>query len=394
MKKEPTYEGAKEYGTPEAVIPQEVELYLLNQNGYGYEDEDGYPVSQRDDSTLLQMGVTYSPMAIRAMTQTLVHGLFIDPELPKLTIESPQFKYNALAYAYFCGFISLEEFNGKKPIRGDYPQTWGELYWTSETRGNMAKVFGTIESALIDKERNHPNKKLLLLNGTWNGIPHPGHVFAVTDALNYIERYDNIPREEVYVLVVGDSNDSIWMQDKPAFMSSQIRLSLMSYLPFIDAVALSNFEGHEDVDQYWMSKILLAQPDYLTVEVGWDNSNGEYEMVKGQKFRQRQAIAVGAKQIPQVRSGMSLLNKSEISEGMDDWMWNNSMSSTGLRHSDIMGPDGQDFPFTNPYDRLFIKKDIYQAQGWPSNWFNISPNGLIRSSRTFVQPGNEKILKI
>lgn len=379
---------AVSYIPPESISPEShqssydnLHIWLANQPGNSVtstlENGEERYLEVVDDLTLFHLGGRLSPRAIRTMILSSIYGFPLESEdgdTKLIKSPSPQFAHNAYMYGLFCNFLQEEDLDLNPESWTDDAPHYSNLltdpshtYILEDDPRVRNKVFGSMETAIAWKEVYAPNKKLLILNGKWNGFPHPGYLFAVYDSLRWIQLQLDIKREDIFVLVVGDTNALIDIQDMRAFSDTMTRLSLMSYFPFIDAVAPADLPLDAkdfSFDDYWLKKMNRAKPDFLPVEYGVDQ-NGEIEVVD--EFRLIQAKSVGAIPVPGIREGRGVLGDSGLAKDINRSIpqERRPITSNSLRLDDV----SKGYASDAPYQRFSFLKSQFHKNGWNPQWF-------------------------
>jgi len=142
-----------------------------------------------DNFQPLHAGVRYSPELMRAMTKALTYG--IRSETQEFIAPNPVYWANVFAYSWLHDFITDEEMpilGGQMPIEGSMPQTEIDFYAFHDDPRLRNIVTGSIDAIatrLTDKKAAMlaagQDPKVVFFHGKWNGVPHIGHLFLITD---------------------------------------------------------------------------------------------------------------------------------------------------------------------------------------------------------------------
>src|SRR3989339_1040624 len=169
----PELQKAIDKGYPEAIVPEETVIWLM-----GYENEI-------DDLSLIKLGYRFSPQAIRSMALALSNGIFTQEGY--YPPPNPQFRQNVASYAYFNDFINCQEYGQLargRAIYGNLPQEESGLWIGPGARLISNSVHPTMEEVgviLEARRKENPDLKVVLLDGKFNGVPHPGYFMLFKD---------------------------------------------------------------------------------------------------------------------------------------------------------------------------------------------------------------------
>lgn len=149
-----------------------------------------------------------------------------------------------------------------------------------------------------------------------------------------------LKEKDIILVVACDSNKDIELTDSAPFLTTAWRISILSYLPYLDYICSSgDFERIEDADSHWAYKYKALRPDFVDIEEG-----GEYAEKKAQR-----TIEAGAKPLYHHRETQYLPGPGQI------------LSSSSI-HAGNVGDmqDGHraDWNYTNPYLHLLTIKQI------------------------------------
>lgn len=343
----PELKHAIESGYPEAYVPDEVVAWLM-----GFENEI-------DDLSAVKLGFRFSPQAVRAMTLALANGIFTEEGY--YGPPNSQFRQNVASYGYFNDFITKEDYEllaQGKGIRGNLPQEESDIWIGPKARLISNSVYATIDEVALrvdEKRKENRNTKVVLFDGKWNGVPHPGYFFLFKDTVNELMLTEKVDPEDLVFVVACASDNYIRLAGGRPFLNTLWRISLMSYLPWVDYVCASGDSDIEDIHRHWIYKTQVLWPDYISVE-------------ENHPFRERkfvQAKAAGVRVLTHRRAGMYYPIKvgSPSLERIDG-----PEISSGHLSEGIVGRQTE-FSYSNPYAHLFTVKGIRDQLYGKRDWF-------------------------
>jgi len=343
----PELQKAIDKGYPEAIVPEETVIWLM-----GYENEI-------DDLSLIKLGYRFSPQAIRSMALALSNGIFTQEGY--YPPPNPQFRQNVASYAYFNDFINYQEYGQLargRAIYGNLPQEESGLWIGPGARLISNSVHPTMEEVgviLEARRKENPDLKVVLLDGKFNGVPHPGYFMLFKDIVQELVNEENVAPENLVFVVACATNSYIRSIGDIPFLNSLSRMSLISYMPWPDYVCSS---GEFELDKglkHWIYKTQIIAPDYYSIQ--------EDHFLKESKIIQ--ARAAGAKILTHKRTGMYF--PTEVGSTSMTHLEGPEVSSSGL----LQGTVGRktEFSYSNPYAHLFAVKQIRDELYGKRNWF-------------------------
>jgi hypothetical protein len=223
-----------------------------------------------DDYTALLAGQRISPKAVRTLIASLVNGSI---ENIALMNAGSQRERSALAYGDLSDIISSEEYNAfftnGEPITGNLVEREEELFIGKDYEERIgSRVFGSVEDMAkeiaVFKETN-PNKKIILLHGKWNGIPHAGYFWAMADIFSdkYSGSYYNL--KDLCYVIICDNNASMESFGASPFLNTAWRVSMMSYMPLVRFVAPVDTITPKTADDIYTRHYQTISPDCVNI---------------------------------------------------------------------------------------------------------------------------------
>lgn len=254
---------ATEAGYPEAYVPPEVLESLVNKD------------ELEDDLSLLKLGCRISPKGLRTTIFAAANGFYTEDGY-HLPFDTFQTRTSALLYGYFCDLFSKPEFDdllhGKK-LTENLASSPGDMVAGPVHQVLGSRVYPTLEEVALDIERrkkDNPELKTIFIHGRWNNVPHPGHIFSSREIYSSVSNFYNIPENNLVIIVSCDNNSLIRASHTTPFLNTLWRVSMMSYIPWVDYVCPSgDFIGvsyNKDVDRHWAHKYQILKPDFVNVD--------------------------------------------------------------------------------------------------------------------------------
>lgn len=227
---------------------------------------------EEDDYSNLLAGSRMSPKAVRTLIAAIWNGS--DQLIDGTNQLSDQFRWSALLYGYYCDMITPEEFEAclqGNRIKGNFIESEADMFVDHpfDNAGNI--VFGSIQQVheYLQEERTvNPNLQVVLAHGKWNGIPHQGHIFCVSQlAAEINKRGYVIDPQNLRIVVLAETNSLIKEFGSNPFLNTIWRVSLMSYVDEVDIIAPSGeYNARPEVaNAYWMEVYRLLWPNFVNV---------------------------------------------------------------------------------------------------------------------------------
>lgn len=338
-------------GYPEAIVPEVVQAWYKGKHK-----------EINDLRTIIGQGYRYSPKAMRSMTLALANGIYTDTGKGYYGPPNQQFRHNVASYAYFNDFITYEEYvqlvRDGKALRSNLPQEEFELWSGPDAPFIHNSVHPTMEGVgaiLEERRRQNPNIKVALFDGKFNGIPHPGYFILFSSAVERLMNQEKIRPENLIFVVACANNNYISQTGSMPFLDTVSRMSLMSYLPWIDYVCHSGEYTLDTALTHWIYKIQNIAPDYYMIE-------NDHPLKDKKIF---QAITAGAKILTHGRAGIDF--PTEIGSSLKRRFPGPEISSGGI----LAGTVGieSEISYSNPYARLFAIKNARDMQYGKRDWF-------------------------
>ncbi|MBN2016188.1 hypothetical protein JW766_05130 [Candidatus Dojkabacteria bacterium] len=342
----PELQAARERGLPEVLLPDGVVNWFEGQDSY------------IDDLSLLRLAGRYSPMAVRAIVLACAVGVHTEKGFfPPL---SRQFSWNAAFYGYFNDFLTWEEFqilSVGKAIHGHLPKESQDLWAGPFGRRIPGRVVPTIEEAALMVQgirRENPSKKVIFKHGKWNGIPHAGHMLALRNSISLINLDEEVDHDDMILVVSCDTNFAIREFGYRPFLDTVSRMSLISYLPWVDITCSSgDFPRGEPARLHWVHKYRTLRPDFVVLEI-------DDPLFDEKKARTEE---IGGKVIVDYRE--SVYGPRGLNDPTMERLHQNEISSSNL----VAGTVGE-WCLSNAYAHAFTIKQIREEMYGIRNWFS------------------------
>ena len=338
---------AKEHKMPEVAVPYPLINWMLEE-----------PIP--DDLSPLKESLRYSPEAIRTMIISYMTGIF-HPDKGYIGPKSFQASLNAGIYGLFNDLITHQELDTllqRKVLRTNVCNDEEDILISKHPQFH-SRMFGTMEGAALDPKWIMPGSCKVFFNGTWNGFPHAGHILYLSSTLDQIHLDHNIPYEKMVVMVACEQNQEIKFWGKDPFIDTIGRMSLMSYIPYVDLVAPSGSWGEGgDPEAHWAYKMGLVRPDFISIEK--DDPYLERKVKRSE--------ALGITVLRNWRHGAYTPQMHDDGSVTLERVPGNVLSSTNLLQDNVAEGDF-DYRLTNPIAHLMTKKQIREMLYGKRVWF-------------------------
>jgi hypothetical protein len=263
----PDYISAKERGLVEVYIPDHYVKALEGRQLY----EDWEIGSGRG---LLDLGYRISPEGMRSLLLASLTYV-VEPDVGKTHMPRNEQSWMAdLAYGLYTDLLRDEDVDllrQGKTFRDHLSQTEGDFYESPVHHRLHNKVIGTMEEVALDifrRKSKDPEIKTLFFHGTWNRMfPHQGQILNIKDVIAELRIIYGVDLNKLVVVVGADTNGAIEAVGKIPIADSMMRMSSLSYLPYVDYVtSTGNITSlGKKIRSHYIYKYQVLSPDYLFV---------------------------------------------------------------------------------------------------------------------------------